>query len=247
LTTLHGRLDLPDLPPLIREFPQMPLVSISDAQRTPVRWANWQGTVHHGLPPELYPPGCGKGGYLAFIGRISPEKGPERAIEIARRAGVPLTIAAKVDKVDEAYYKAKVEPLLDDPLIEFIGEIGDGEKGAFLGDAMALLFPIDWPEPFGLAMIEAMANGTPIIAFNRGSVPEIVEPGVTGFIVDNIEEAVAAIPLAKALDRSMIRRRFVERFSVERMARDYLGLYDEVLRAGSNAARPRAAAAANDD
>ncbi len=232
LTTLHGRLDLPDLPPLIREFPQMPLVSISDAQRAPVPWANWHGTVYHGLPPELYPPGCGKGGYLAFIGRISPEKGPERAIEIARRAGMPLTIAAKVDKVDEAYYKAKVEPLLDDPLIEFIGEIGDGEKGAFLGDAMALLFPIDWPEPFGLAMIEAMANGTPVIAFNRGSVPEIVEPGVTGFIVDSIEEAVAAIPLAKALDRSMIRRRFVERFSVERMARDYLRLYDEVLRRG---------------
>ena len=247
LTTLHGRLDLPDLPPLIREFPQMPLVSISDAQRAPVPWANWQGTVYHGLPPELYPLGCGKGGYLAFIGRISPEKGPERAIEIARRAGAPLTIAAKVDKVDEAYYKAKVEPLLHDPLIEFIGEIGDGEKGAFLGDAMALLFPIDWPEPFGLAMIEAMANGTPVIAFNRGSVPEIVEPGVTGFIVDSIEGAVAAIPLAKALDRGMIRRRFVERFSVERMARDYLRLYDEALRPGTNQQRPRAAAAANDD
>ncbi len=247
LTTLHGRLDLPDLPSLIREFPEMPLVSISDAQRTPVRWANWQGTIYHGLPPGLYPPGQGNGGYLAFIGRISPEKGPERAIEIARRAGVPLTIAAKVDKVDEAYYKARVEPLLDDPLIEFIGEIGDGEKGAFLGDAMALLFPIDWPEPFGLAMIEAMANGTPVIAFRRGSVPEIIEPGVTGFIVDTIDEAVAAIPLARALDRGTIRRRFAERFSVERMAHDYLDLYGAVLRAGSSERRPRAAATAIDD
>jgi len=250
LTTLHGRLDLPDLPPLMREFPKMPLVSISNAQRAPLPWANWCGTVYHGLPPRLYHPGCGKGGYLAFIGRISPEKGPERAIEIARRAGVPLTIAAKVDKVDQVYYKAKVEPLLDDPLIEFIGEIGDDEKGAFLGDAMALLFPIDWPEPFGLVMIEAMANGTPIIAFRRGAVPEIIEHGVTGFIVDNVDDAVAAIPLAKALDRTKIRRRFDERFSVERMARNYLDLYGEVLRRGAAGdAKPRAVAAeaADDD
>jgi glycosyltransferase involved in cell wall biosynthesis len=228
LTTLHGRLDLPDLPPLFREFTMMPLVSISDAQRAPVPWASWRGTVHHGLP-DLYALGHGDGGYLAFIGRISPEKGPDRAIEIARRAGLPLTIAAKVDKVDRDYYKAEIEPLLKDPLIEFIGEIGDDEKGAFLGDAMALLFPIDWPEPFGLAMIEAMANGTPVIAFRRGSVPEIVEPGVTGFIVDTIDEAVAAIPAAKALDRRAIRRRALERFSVERMARDYVGLYNQVL------------------
>jgi glycosyltransferase involved in cell wall biosynthesis len=250
LTTLHGRLDLPDLPPLMREFPTMPMVSISNAQRAPVPWANWYGTVYHGLPSDLYAPGCGKGGYLAFIGRISPEKGPERAIEIARRAGVPLIIAAKVDKVDQAYYKAAVEPLLDDPLIEFIGEISDDEKGAFLGDAMALLFPIDWPEPFGLVMIEAMANGTPVIAFRRGAVPEIVENGVTGFIVDDIGGAVAAIPLAKALDRSMIRRRFEERFTVERMARNYLDLYGEVLRRGSAAdAGPQIAAAeaADDD
>jgi glycosyltransferase involved in cell wall biosynthesis len=185
--------------------------------------------VHHGLPADLYAKGNGEGGYLAFIGRISPEKGPERAIEIARRAGVPLTIAAKVDKVDRDYYKAQVEPLLNDPLIEFIGEIGDDEKGAFLGDAMALLFPIDWPEPFGLAMIEAMANGTPVIAFRRGSVAEIVEPGLTGYIVDSIEEAVAAIPAAKMLDRNAIRRRALERFSVERMASDYVALYGSVL------------------
>ena len=242
LTTLHGRLDLPDLPPLLREFPTMPLVSISNAQRAPVPWANWSGTVYHGLPPDLYAPGCGEGGYLAFIGRISPEKGPERAIEIARRAGVPLIMAAKVDKVDQLYYKAKVEPLLDDPLIEFIGEIGDDEKGAFLGDAMALLFPIDWAEPFGLVMIEAMANGTPVIAFGRGSVPEIVEDGVTGFIVANVEAAVAAIPRARALDRKLIRRRFDERFSAERMAGDYLALYAELLR-GAGDQQPIAGAA----
>jgi glycosyltransferase involved in cell wall biosynthesis len=228
LTTLHGRLDLPDLPPFFREFPMMPLVSISDAQRAPVPWASWRGTVHHGLP-DLCPLGRGAGGYLAFIGRISPEKGPKQAIEIARRAGLPLTIAAKVDKVDRDYYKTEIEPLLNDPLIEFIGEIGDDEKAAFLGDAMALLFPIDWPEPFGLAMIEAMTNGTPVIAFHRGSVPEIIEPGVTGFIVDSVDEAAAAIPAAKALDRKAIRHRALERFSAERMARDYVALYGKVL------------------
>jgi len=230
LTTLHGRLDLPDLPPLLREFAMLPLVSISNAQRAPVPWANWYGTVYHGLPTSLYAGGCGDGGYLAFIGRICPEKRPDWAIEIARRAGLPLAIAAKVDKVDRTYYKTRIKPLLKDPLVEFIGEIGDSEKGAFLGDAVALLFPIDWPEPFGLAIIEAMANGTPVIAFGRGSVPEIVDDGVTGIIVENVDQAVAAIPLAKALDRVAIRRRFEERFSVERMASDYLALYDTVLR-----------------
>ena len=247
LTTLHGRLDLPDLPPLLREFPAMPLISISDAQRRPLPWANWCGTVYHGLPSDLYALGCGDGGYLAFVGRISPEKGPEKAVEIARRAGVPLAIAAKVDKVDRAYYKAKVEPLLDDPLIEFIGEIGDSEKRAFLGEAMALLFPIDWAEPFGLVMIEAMANGTPVIAFRRGSVPEIIEHGVTGFIVDSVDEAVQAIPLVKTLDRNVIRRQFEKRFTVERMARDYLKLYGEVLDASPAELRNVAAAAADDD
>ena len=211
----------------------MPLVSISNAQRAPVPWANWYGTVHHGLSSNLYGVGCGDGGYLAFIGRICPEKRPDWAIEVARRVRMPLTIAAKVDKADRTYYKTKIKPLFKDPLVEFIGEIGDSEKGAFLGDAAALLFPVDWPEPFGLALIEAMANGTPVIAFRRGSVPEIVDDGVTGLIVDSIDEAVAAVPRARALDRIAIRRCFEERFSVERMARDYLALYDAVRRGGS--------------
>jgi glycosyltransferase involved in cell wall biosynthesis len=244
LTTLHGRLDLPDLPPILRQFAMMPLLSISNAQRVPVPWANWYGTVHHGLPTSLYTRRGGDGGYLAFLGRICPEKRPDWAIEIARRAGLPLTIAAKVDKVDRTCYKTRIKPLLKDPLVEFFDEIGDDEKEAFLGNAMALLFPIDWPEPFGLAVIEAMANGTPIIAFGQGSVPEIVDHGVTGFVVDDVDEAVAAIPLVKALDRSAIRRRFEERFSVERMARDYLALYDSVLRRGTVDAVLNSAAAA---
>jgi glycosyltransferase involved in cell wall biosynthesis len=229
LTTLHGRLDLPDLPAVFREFPMMPLASISYAQRAPVPWANWHGTVYHGLPPSLYAQGSGKGGYLAFIGRICPEKRPDWAIEIARQAGLPLKIAAKVDKVDRVYYKKKIKRLLDDPMVTFIGEIGENDKGPFLGDAMALLFPIDWPEPFGLVVIEAMANGTPVIGFGRGSVPEVIDHGVTGFVVENVDEAVTAIPSAKGLDRSAIRRRFEERFAVERMARDYLALYREIL------------------
>jgi glycosyltransferase involved in cell wall biosynthesis len=233
LTTAHGRLDLPDLPPLFREFPMMPLVSISDAQRAPVPWASWQGTVHHGLPADLYRPGRGDGGYLAFIGRISPEKGVEKAIKIARLVGMPLKIAAKVDKADLDYYNDKIKRLLKGPGVEFIGEIGDRDKGEFLGRAMALLFPIDWPEPFGLVMIEAMANGTPIIAFRRGSVPEVIDQGVTGFVVDGVDRAVAAVPRAAALDRSGVRRRFEERFSVERMARDYVELYDDVLHRSS--------------
>ncbi|MGH7246976.1 MAG: glycosyltransferase family 4 protein [Pseudomonadota bacterium] len=246
LTTIHGRLDMPDLPPVMREFPMMPLVSISDAQRAPLSWANWYGTVHHGLP-DLYRLGQGAGGYLVFVGRISPEKGPERAIAIAGRAGLPLIIAAKVDKVDVDYYKARVEPLLDNPLIEFVGEVGDSEKGALLGDAAALLFPVDWPEPFGLVLIEAMATGTPVIAFGRGSVPEIVEPGVTGFVVDDVDAAVAAIPAAQRLDRSTIRRRFEERFRVERMARDYVALYGTVLSRGAAVERGSRAAAATGD
>jgi len=233
LTTTHGRLDLPDLPPLFREFPMLALVSISDAQRAPAPWASWHGTVHHGLPTDLYLPGRGDGGYLAFIGRISPEKGVEKAIEIARRVGIPLKIAAKVDKADIDYYNHKIKRLLKGPGVEFIGEIGDRDKGEFLGRAMALLFPIDWPEPFGLVMIEAMANGTPIIAFRRGSVPEIIDEGLTGFVVDSVERAVAAIPRVAALDRSDVRRCFEERFSVRRMARDYIGLYDDVLHRSS--------------
>jgi glycosyltransferase involved in cell wall biosynthesis len=254
LTTTHGRLDIPDLAVLFREFPMMPLASISDSQRQPVAWANWCGTVHHGLPLDLYAPGSGDGGYLAFIGRIAPEKRPDWAVEIAHRAGVPLSIAAKVDKIDRSYYKSRIKPLLKDPLIEFLGEIGEDEKGAFLGDAMALLFPIDWPEPFGLSMIEAMANGTPVIAFRRGAVPEVIDHGVTGFIVDTIEEAVAAVPLAKTLDRAAVRRRFEERFSAERMARDYVALYrgrlgrgtalPDIADIGSRVAGSAAAAAA---
>ena len=229
LTTLHGRLDLPDLPPVYREFPQLPLASISGHQRLPLAWANWRGTVHHGLPLDLYSPGNGSGGYLAFLGRISPEKRPDRAIAIARATGIPLKIAAKVDKVDEDYFAAIIQPLLADPLVEYIGEIGDAEKGAFLGAARALLFPIAWPEPFGLVMIEAMAAGTPVVAFRCGSVPEIIDEGVSGIIVDTVEEAVARLPEALALDRRAIRRQFEQRFSAERMARDYVRLYEGMI------------------
>jgi glycosyltransferase involved in cell wall biosynthesis len=185
--------------------------------------------VLHGLPRDLHRLGNGTGGYLAFLGRIAPEKGPDRAIAIARSAGVPLQIAAKVDPLDRQYFEHTIAPLLQDPMIEFIGEIGENEKSRFLGDAMALLFPIEWPEPFGLVLIEAMATGTPVIAFGRGSVPEIIEDGITGFIVDDATAAVAAVPLAKQLDRKAIRRRFEERFTADRMARDYLTLYQRVL------------------
>jgi glycosyltransferase involved in cell wall biosynthesis len=186
--------------------------------------------IHHGLPTDLYALGSGSGGYLAFIGRICPEKRPDRAIAIARRAGLPLRIAAKVDKVDRAYHEAKIKPMPKDPRVEFIGEIGDHEKRAFYGEAIALLFPIDWPEPFGLVMIEAIANGTPVIAFRRGAVPEIIDDRVIGFIVESVDEAVAAVPWAKALDRPAIRRHFEDRFSVERMTRDYIALYSEIWR-----------------
>lgn len=232
LTTLHGRLDLPDLPIIMRSFSTMPLASISDAQRAPVRWANWHGTVPHGLPPDLHRCGDGAGGYLAFLGRISPEKGVREAIAIARLANMPLQIAAKVDpnvQADRAYFDKIVAPALDDAEIEFVGEIGERDKGAFLGDAAALLFPINWPEPFGLVMIEAMATGTPVIAFPCGSVPEVVENGLTGFIVDGIAAAAAAVPQAMALDRNAIRRRFEVRFSAERMAQDYVALYERIL------------------
>jgi glycosyltransferase involved in cell wall biosynthesis len=247
LTTLHGRLDLPDLPVIMREFSMMPLVSISAAQRIPMAWANWYGTVLHGLPRDLHRVENGNGGYLAFLGRISPEKGPDRAIEIARRAGVPLQIAAKVDPVDQAYFESTIAPLLQDPLVEFVGEISENEKGRFLGDAVALLFPIEWPEPFGLVLIEAMANGTPVIAFGRGSVPEIIEDGVTGFIVDDVGAAAVAVPLAKQLDRKAIRRRFEQRFTADRMARDYLAHYERVLLDGTAAIEPKLLTFTTDD
>ncbi|ARJ42783.1 glycosyl transferase [Pantoea alhagi] len=229
LTTLHGRLDLKDLPEAYRRWHRYPLVSISQHQRTPLPFANWFATVHHGMDIPAVTPG--DGGYLAFLGRISPEKGPERAIAIARRAGLPLRIAAKVDSADREYFEGCVKPLLDDPLIEFIGEINDAEKGRFLADAKALLFPVDWPEPFGLVMIEAMASGTPVIAWRCGSVPEVIDHGVTGLIVDNEDDAVAAIRVAETLDRARIRTVYEQRFSARVMARRYLTLYEQLLAA----------------
>jgi glycosyltransferase involved in cell wall biosynthesis len=228
LTTLHGRLDLKDLPEAYRCWPRFPLVSISDHQRKPLRFANWCGTVYHGMPERLYPfSPRASGGYLAFLGRISPEKRPDRAIAIARATGMPLKIAAKVDNADLAYFHDHIEPLLDDPLIEFIGEIGDADKPRFLGDATALLFPIDWPEPFGLVMIEAMACGTPVIAWNCGSVPEVVDDGVTGRVVASLDEAVAAVAEVAAYDRRRIRAVFERRFSAATMARGYEALYGQ--------------------
>jgi glycosyltransferase involved in cell wall biosynthesis len=225
VTTLHGRLDLKDLPEVYSRWRQFPLVSISDDQRRPLAHANWAATVHHGVQKSLFRFSPRGDGYLAFLGRISPEKGPDRAIAIAKRVGLPLKIAAKVDRVDQAYFEDVVAPLLDDPLIEYIGEIGDQEKSEFLGGAEALLFPIDWPEPFGLVMIEAMACGTPVIAYARGSVREIVEHGVTGFIVDDEDQAVSAVDRIAQLDREEVRGRFEARFSAKAMARRYLDLY----------------------
>ena len=230
LTTLHGRLDLKDLPNVTMRWPDYPLASISDRQRAPLPHANWAATVQHGIPMKQFRfSPAPHGGYLAFLGRISPEKGPVRAIEIARTAGIPLRIAAKVDPHDEAYFHRRVEPLLDDPLIDFIGEIGEEDKSDFLGNALALLFPIDWPEPFGLVMIEAMACGTPVIAFNCGAVPEIVEDGVTGFVVKSAEEAVAAIGRMKQLNRLRIRHICERRFSAAAMAKRYLDVYARLV------------------
>ena len=226
VTTLHGRLDLPDLQPFYRRFPDVPLVSISDAQRAPMPPVNWVATVNHGLPFGLLAPSPNPEGYLAFLGRISPEKRPDRAIEIAERSGVPLKIAAKIDKVDRDYWRDRIEPMVrHSRLVEYVGEIGDDEKAAFLGNASGVLFPIDWPEPFGLVMIEAMACGTPVIAFRCGSVPEIVDPGTTGFVVSTVEEAVAAVARIGDLDRATIRRVFERRFSADRMAADYEEVY----------------------
>jgi glycosyltransferase involved in cell wall biosynthesis len=230
ISTLHGRLDIPDLSPLYNEFRDLPLVSVSDAQRAPLPWANWQATVHHGLPEFSYQLGKGDGGYLAFLGRISPEKGLDAAIEIAKRSGVRLKIAAKIDAVDLEYFHSTIEPLLDHPLIEFIGEINDSEKNDFLGKALALLFPICWPEPFGLVMIEAMACGTPIIAYRHGSVPEVVEHGVNGFIVPDIASAVQAVEKTGTLSRRRCRNCFLARFSAARMAQDYLAIYERQMR-----------------
>jgi len=238
LTTLHGRLDLPDLAPFYAAFCDLPLVSISNNQRGYLGSAHWVGTVYHGLPRDLLPFRSNADGYLAFLGRISPEKRPDLAIEIAARSGMPLKIAAKVDRADQAYWETKIRPMVaDNPDVEFIGEIGERDKADFLGGAAALLFPIDWPEPFGLVMIEAMACGTPVIAYRRGSVPEVVEENVSGFVVDTIEEAVAAVRRIRDLDRVNVRAEFERRFTAERMAHDYVGIYRQLLAARSRQAK----------
>ena len=230
VTTLHGRQDLPDLQHLYFGFPEMPLVSISDDQRKPIPNANFAGTVYHGLPFSLHAPRVKQnGGYLAFLGRVSPEKRVDRAIEIARRVGMPLKIAAKVDRVDEPYFKSVIEPMLTGDGVEFIGEIDERRKTSFLGNASALLFPIDWPEPFGLVMIEAMACGTPVLAFGNGSVPEVIDPGVTGCVVNTVNEAVASMSGLLALDRALVRRRFEERFTARGMASAYVKIYQNLI------------------
>jgi glycosyltransferase involved in cell wall biosynthesis len=237
VTTLHGRLDIPDLVSLYEKFPEMPVVSISNAQRRPLPGANWQATVYHGLPADLYRFREEPGSYFAFLGRISPEKRVDRAIEIAKQLSIPLRIAAKVDWVDKEYFETMVEPLLRDPLVEFVGEIGDGEKDEFLRNAYALLFPIDWPEPFGLVMIEAMACGTPVIAYRNGAVPEVMEEGRTGFIVKELEDAVAAARRIPELSRARCREVFETRFTSMRMASDYVQVYERIIHERSKGTR----------
>ncbi len=229
VTTLHGRLDGPQSAALYHEYPALPLVSISHAQREPIPWATWMGTVYHGLPADLFSRGHGRGGYFAFLGRFSPEKGPDRAIEIARRAGVRLKMSAKIDRLDQAYFESVVEPLLSTPGVEFVGEIDERQKQAFLGDALGLLFPIDWPEPFGMVMIESLACGTPVIATSFGSVTEIIEDGRTGFIAANLDEAVDAVRRIGAIDRRACRVAFEERFTADRMADDYVDVYERMV------------------
>jgi len=229
VTTLHGRLDLPEHQPVFTTFSHVPVISISDSQRRPVPQANWTATVHHGLPENLLRPRPATPSYLAFLGRISPEKGLERAVAIARLCHLPLKIAAKVDQADADYFKKDIAPLLSEPHVEFIGEIDDARKPEFLSGAAALLTPIDWPEPFGLVMIEAMACGTPVIAFNRGSAPEIIEHGVTGFVVEDVMNAAAAVKQAVGLPRDQIRASFERRFTSHRMAKDYLESYRKLI------------------
>ncbi len=239
LHTLHGRLDLPHLLSVFRHFHDTPVVSISDAQRAPLRQlpVRWAGTVHHGVPLERYPFSPGGGRWLVFLGRIAPEKRPDLAIDLARRVGLPLKIAAKVDPVDRAYFEREIRPRLDDPLIEFVGEVGDDAKAALLGEALALLFPIDWPEPFGLAMIEALACGTPVIARPCGSVPEIVAPGRTGFVGETLDDLVDAVKRVDTIDRAACRREVEARFTVERMTDRYEAIYRALLRS-TPAGRP---------
>ncbi|MEX0619153.1 MAG: glycosyltransferase family 4 protein [Pseudohongiellaceae bacterium] len=237
VTTLHGRLDLVDLVPLYRRFTEVPVVSISDAQRKPLPWLNWQQTIYHGMSKDMFTFHEQHNGYLAFVGRINPEKRVDRAIEIARRVGMPLKIGAKVDKTDQAYFDAEIQPLLQQPHVEFLGEVGGDQKEALLGGAYAVLFPIDWPEPFGLVMIESFACGTPVIAFRCGSVPEVMRHGVSGFVVDTMEEAVEAVEQVAGLSRRRCRIYFEERFSVSRMAQDYLDVYRRLAEEAHNANR----------
>jgi glycosyltransferase involved in cell wall biosynthesis len=234
VTTLHGRLDLPEHQPLFTTFSSVPVISISDAQRRPLPQAGWVRTIHHGLPERLLTPQPVTPHYFAFLGRITPEKGVDCAIRIAQHCGVPLKIAAKVDNVDRDYYQEKIRPLLDATNTEYIGEISENEKPAFLSGAIALLMPVDWPEPFGLVMIEAMACGTPVIAFNRGSVPEVVDEGVTGFVVEDEIGAIGAVDRLSQLSRKNIRKRFEERFTARRMAQDYLTAYRSLMEGASS-------------
>lgn len=229
LTTLHGRLDIPDLQPIYAEFTEMPVVSISNDQRAPLPNANWIGTVHHGLPLDEFAPSRDVGDYLAFLGRMSPEKRADRAVEVAHRTKMPIKLAAKVDPADQEYFEREIEPLLEHDRVEYVGEIGGHEKMELLNHARALLFPIDWAEPFGLVMIEAMACGTPVIAYRSGSVPEVIEDGVSGFIVDDIDGAVEAVGRLDELDRDTVRAAFERRFTVDRMARDYVALYEKLV------------------
>jgi glycosyltransferase involved in cell wall biosynthesis len=231
VTTIHGRLDLPHIVPFYHVFRDLPLVAVSNDQRKYLHSANWIGTIHHGLPCGLLPfQPKASGGYLAFLGRIAPEKRPDRAIEIAVRTGMPLKIAAKVDRVDQAYWQEKIRPMVEASAnVEYLGEIAEHEKAKFLGQAAALLFPVDWPEPFGLVMIEAMACGTPVIAFRSGSVPEVVEDGVSGFVVETVDQAAGVVAFAASLDRANVRAAFENRFTIERTARDYLQIYHQLV------------------
>ena len=228
ISTLHGRLDTPELLPLYHEYADIPLVSISDAQRKPLSFANWMATVYHGLPLKLLKPNPVAGNYLAFLGRISPEKRVDRAIEVAVKTGIPLKIAAKISKADQEYFQGKIRPLMDHPLVEFVGEINEHEKQEFLGNALGLLLLIDWPEPFGLVMIEAMACATPVIAYGLGSVPEIIDHGITGFIVNSQQEAIARVEQLQGLGRQQVRRVFEQRFPAARMASDYVAVYQSL-------------------
>ncbi|MBK8378186.1 MAG: glycosyltransferase family 4 protein [Nitrospira sp.] len=229
VTTLHGRLDLPELVPVFRDFAELPLVSISDSQRRPLPWCNWQNTVYHGLPHDLYKCHPEPGKYLAFLGRVSPEKCPDQAIELAKRVGIPMKMAAKVDPADRAYFERVVEPLLDHPLIEFVGEITDAEKSDFIGNAIGLICPYDWPEPFGLVLIESLACGTPVLAYRRGSIPEIIGHGVTGFISENLDEMVSQVDKLGTIDRNRCRQMFDERFTAQRMTTDYVKIYQQLI------------------